>query len=224
MIRSRNGPSGSAAKADMPLQNRVDPYAAIHAVSARGTFMGNRGGCFHTRDRTLKGTHWKSRQWIICLLHFKGRKRQLMAPGQYTELFFLDEATALAAGHRPCFECRRNDARAFKNALVQAGRVSDKAGVADIDKLIAGEVQDRRRGKATAPQAEASSLPDGAILDWQDRAWLKLGGACLPWSFDGYGPVSRLPEAPVSVLTPHATLAALAAGYTPNIHSSATRD
>tara|TARA_Y100001947_G_scaffold148906_1_gene146544 strand:- start:444 stop:1070 length:627 start_codon:yes stop_codon:yes gene_type:complete len=208
----------------MPLQNRVDPYAAIHAVSARGTFMGNRGGCFHTEDRTLKCTHWKSRRWIICLLDFKGRKRQLMAPGQYTELFFLDEATALAAGHRPCFECRRDDARAFKDALVQAGQVTDTARVADIDKLIAGEVQDRLRGKATAPQAEASSLPDGTIFDWQDRAWLKLGGACLPGSFDGYGPASHLPEAPVSVLTPHATLAALAAGYRPHIHSSAAPD
>lgn len=208
----------------MPLQNRVDPYAAIHAVSARGTFMGNRGGCFHKEDRTLKRTHWKSRQWIICLLDFKDRQRQLMAPGQYTELFFLDEATALAAGHRPCFECRRDDARAFKDALVQAGKVSDKAGVADIDRLIAGEVQDRLRGKAIASKAEASSLPDGAMFEWQDQAWIKLDGACLPWSFVGYGPASRLPEAPVSVLTPRATLAALAAGYTPHIHNSAAPD
>ncbi|WP_290845974.1 hypothetical protein [Henriciella sp.] len=213
-----------AAKADMPLPNRVDPYAAIHAVSARGTFMGNRGGCFHTEDRTLKRTHWKSRQWIICLLEFKGRKRQLMAPGQYTELFFLDEATALAAGHRPCFECRRDDARAFKNALVQAGEVDKAARVSDIDRLIAGEMQDRLRSKASAQQVEAYTLPDGAMFDWQNQAWLKLDGACLPWSFDGYGPASRLPEALVSMLTPRATLAALAAGYRPHTHRSVDQD
>lgn len=186
--------------------------------------MGNRGGCFHTEDRTLKRTHWKSRQWIICLLEFKGRKRQLMAPGQYTELFFLDEATALAAGQRPCFECRRDDAGAFKDALVQAGEVDKAARVADIDRLIAGEVQNRLRGKATATKAAASTLADGALFDWQDQAWLKLDDACLPWSFDGYGPASRLPEAPVSVLTPRATLAALAAGYRPHIHHSVDQD
>ena len=84
----------------MPLQNRVDPFGLIHAVSERGTMMGNRGGCFHTEEKALKSTHWKTRQWITCVLEFKGRQRELMAERQYTELFFLDEVTALAAGHR----------------------------------------------------------------------------------------------------------------------------
>ncbi|MEO1188360.1 MAG: hypothetical protein AAFW60_04740, partial [Pseudomonadota bacterium] len=90
----------------MPLQNRVDPFGLIHAVPERGLMMGNRGGCFHTEDKRLKPTHWKTRQWIICVLDFKARRRTLMTEGKYTELFFLDEATALAAGHRPCYECR----------------------------------------------------------------------------------------------------------------------
>lgn len=106
----------------MPLPNRVDPFGKIHAVGARGTLMGNRGGCFHRDDKTLKPTHWASRQWIVCELEFKGRRRTLMSPGRYTELFFLDEATALAGGHRPCFECRRERATAFVDAVVRGCR------------------------------------------------------------------------------------------------------
>ena len=95
----------------MPLQNRVDPFGLIHAVPDRGTLMGNRGGCFHTEAKVLKPTHWKTRQWITCVLDFKNRQRELMGENTYTELFFLDEATALAAGHRPCYECRYADAK-----------------------------------------------------------------------------------------------------------------
>ena len=186
--------------------------------------MGNRGGCFHTEARTLKRTHWKSRQWIICLLDFKGRKRELMAPGKYTELFFLDEATALAAGHRPCFECRREDARTFKDALVRAGVTGKSASVADIDRLIAGEVQERLRCKSTANLAQADALPDGAMFDWGGGAWLKLGDRCLPWSFEGYGRPVTAPTVSVKVLTPHATLNALAAGYEPDVQLSADQN
>ena len=84
----------------MPLQNRVDPFGLIHAVPERGTMMGNRGGCFHTKEKVLKPTRWKTRQWITCVLEFKDRQRELMGENTYTELFFLDEFTALAAGHR----------------------------------------------------------------------------------------------------------------------------
>ena len=90
----------------MPLQNRVTPEGEIIATAARGTMMGNRGGCLHRPDKTLGRRRWVTRQWICCELRFRGRHRVVMTPGQYTELFFLDEATALAAGHRPCFECR----------------------------------------------------------------------------------------------------------------------
>ena len=98
----------------MPLQNRVTPEGEIIATPHRGLMMGNRGGCFHLPDRTLGSRRWATRQWIACVLEFKGRHRQaMMQPNRYTELFFLDEATALAAGHRPCFECRRRDAERF---------------------------------------------------------------------------------------------------------------
>ena len=99
----------------MPLQNRVTPEGEIIATPHRGLMMGNRGGCFHLPDRTLGARRWATRQWIACVLEFKGRHRAaMMQPNRYTELFFLDEATALAAGHRPCFECRRRDAERFR--------------------------------------------------------------------------------------------------------------
>lgn len=95
-----------------PLQNRVDPWGVLVADDSRGTFMGNRGGALHDDDRRIVRDQ-SSQRWIICLTEFKGRRRPVMQPGRYTELFFLDEATALAAGHRPCFECRRADAERF---------------------------------------------------------------------------------------------------------------
>ncbi len=103
----------------MPLQNRSDPFGALHAVTDRGLLMGNRGGCFHRDDQTLKERRWASRRWIVCVLSFKDRRRKLMQPGLYTEIFFLDEATALASGHRPCFECRRAEAAAFRNGMLR---------------------------------------------------------------------------------------------------------
>ncbi len=99
-----------------PLQNRVDPFGALHAVIERGMFMGNRGGKIHRPDRTLTSRRWTSRRWIICVCDFKDRHRVVWGDG-YTELFFLDEPTALAAGHRPCFECQREKARAFQSAF-----------------------------------------------------------------------------------------------------------
>src|SRR5690242_19291681 len=102
----------------MPLQNRVTPFGDLITTPARGLFMGNRGGRFHRDDRTLSGRRWTSRQWICCRLAFNDRRRQVWRTG-YTELFFLDEVTALAAGHRPCFECRRADARAFAAAFAE---------------------------------------------------------------------------------------------------------
>ena len=96
----------------MALQNRVDPWGALHAVTQRGTMMGNRGGKIHRDDKTLGKRRWASHHWICCELHFRGRHREVMGPA-YTELFFLDEVTALAAGHRPCWECRRAEAKAF---------------------------------------------------------------------------------------------------------------
>jgi len=204
----------------MPLQNRVDPFGHDHAVTARGMFMGNRGGCFHRDDRTLKPTHWANRQWITCRLEFKGRKRELMAPGLYTELFFLDEATALAAGHRPCYECRRADAQAFREALMARDVFTEPPLVGQLNDGIAGEVQARLKERRTPPTGDAADLPDGAMFSEGETAWLKLGAAAHRWSFEGYGSCRALPEGPVAVLTPAMSLEALRGGYRPALHPS----
>lgn len=207
----------------MPLQNRVDPFGLIHAVPERGSLMGNRGGCFHSADQTLKPTHWKTRQWITCVLQFKGRQRKLMQEGQYTELFFLDEATALAAGHRPCYECRYPDAKRFREALVVSGVFRYRPKASDLSDAIAGEIQNVMRGKSEREQVATQSLPDGAMFTTGAAAFLKWNQRAHPWSFSGYGDPQPLPEYAVR-LTPYITCQALAHGYTPALHSSLQAD
>jgi len=203
----------------MPLQNRVDPFGLIHAVPARGTMMGNRGGCFHTSEKTLKSTHWKTRQWITCVLEFKGRQRALMSEGLYTELFFLDEATSLAAGHRPCYECRYADAKQFREALVRSGVFHYRPKASDLSDAIAGEIQAVLKGKSEREQIVVADLPNGAMFTTGAAAFLKWTDQAYPWSFDGYGQPQDLPEHAVR-LTPHITCQALAHGYTPSLHPS----
>ena len=148
----------------MPLQNRVDPFGNLFAAPARGLFMGNRGGRFHTDAKTLTARRWASRQWICCVLDFKGRHRDVWGRF-YTELFFLDEVTALAAGHRPCFECRRQDAVAFAEKWRQAQklRASPKAG--EMDAVLHGE---RLKGRLKRLHRRAiDELPDGAFVVWR---------------------------------------------------------
>ncbi|HLW90790.1 MAG TPA: hypothetical protein VKS78_05750, partial [Roseiarcus sp.] len=122
--------------AGRPLQNRVDPFGELVAMAARGALMGNRGGKFHRPDKTLGRRRWASRQWICCVCSFKGRRRDVWGAG-YTELFFLDESTALAAGHRPCFECRRAEAEAFRAAFDERGWISAPA----MDEILHAERQ-----------------------------------------------------------------------------------
>jgi len=203
----------------MPLQNRVDPFGLIHAVPDRGTLMGNRGGCFHTDEKTLKPTHWKTRQWITCVLDFKNRQRELMSDGHYTELFFLDEVTALAAGHRPCYECRYADAKRFREALVQSGVFRYRPKASDLSDAIAGEIQAVLKGKSEREQVVVADLPDGAMYTTGAAAFLKWNGRAYPWSFAGYGAAQALPDHAVR-LTPHITCQALAHGYTPRVHAS----
>ena len=203
----------------MPLQNRVDPFGLIHAVAARGTLMGNRGGCFHSEEKALKPTHWKTRQWISCLLEFKGRKRELMSQGHYTELFFLDEATALAAGHRPCYECRYPDAKRFREALVTSGVFRYRPKASDLSDAIAGEIQAVLKGKSEREQIATKDLPDGAMFTTGSAAFLTWQGQAHAWSFTGYAAPSPLPQHAIR-LTPHITCQALAHGYTPQRHPS----
>ena len=189
-----------------PLANRVDPFGELHSVAARGAWLGNRGGRFHRDDKTLGARRWASRQWIACLCEFKGRKREVWGPG-YTELFFLDEPTALAAGHRPCFECRREDAVRFRDALGE-GRLS----VAEMDARLQEERLDGRAKRSH--RRPVDSLPDGAFIAIEGRAYVLRGDALFRWSFEGYGPPLPRPlSGDVDALTPPTMLRALAAGY-----------
>src|SRR3954447_17208275 len=150
----------------MALQNRVDPFGELIATQARGTLFGNRGGKFHRDDRTLGKRRWASRQWICCVLSFKGRHRAVWGRG-YTELFFVDEVTALAAGHRPCFECRRADAKAFAAAFA-LGRGSEAVPRApEMDCLLHAERLDGRAKRRH--RLPIDGLPDGAFLTLADE-------------------------------------------------------
>jgi hypothetical protein len=208
MTVERNSTTGSSPFNSRPLQDRVDPFGEFHAVAERGLLMGNRGGRLHRDDRTLTRRRWTSRRWIACVCAFKGRRREVWGKG-YTELFFLDEPTALAAGHRPCFECRREAAKAFIAAF--PGR---PAGADAMDEALHRErVEDRR--KRLWP-ARLGDLPQGAMVARGGRAYAVRGGSLLPWSFVGYGAPEPLePDAIADVLTPPSTVAALAAGYRP---------
>jgi hypothetical protein len=207
----------------MPLPNRVDPFGELFADPARGLFFGNRGGRFHRDDRTLGTRRWVSRAWICCRLDFKGRHRDVWGKG-YTELFFLDEVTALAAGHRPCFECRRAEAQAFTAAYAEARRLRTPPRAHEIDRVLHAERLDGR-GKRRHRRA-LERLPDGAMLTLSSEpgaAFALRGDALLAWTPAGYGARRRRPRAiaAADVLTPPAALAALAAGYRPRWHPSA---
>lgn len=205
----------------MPLQNRVLPTGEIVADPGRGMLMGNRG-CIHNPDRTLGVTRWRTKMWICCVLEWKGWRRDVMPPGRWTALFFLDEASALAAGHRPCGYCRRADHRWF-GASWQAAKdlaVRPYAGEMDIA-LHAERVVSRTRAKITRP-VELGGLPDGAMVDYLGGPALVSAGHLLPWSFDGYGAPALIdPGTTVGLLTPPSIVAVLTAGYRPLVHPSA---
>ncbi len=215
----------------MPRQNRVTPHGEIISAPARGTLMGNRGGCMHDDSGGLGVVRWRSRQWITCLLEFRGRKRTVMTPNRYTELFFLDEATSLAAGHRPCAECRWRAFNEFKIAWLQGNRPSEQevqVKVAELDRQLHAERVTRRREKVTY-QAAIEALPDGVFVvlpDTPEAAFLLWRGGLHRWSPAGY--VERMPRAgssyPVDVLTPRSTVNAITAGYAPSVHATAGTD
>lgn len=203
----------------MPLQNRVDPFGELIADSARGTLFGNRGGRFHCDDRTLGQRRCASRQWICCVLDFKERRRAVWGSG-YTELFFLDEVTALAAGHRPCFECRRQDAEAFADCWARARGTSVRPRASDMDVLLHAERLDRRAKRRYC--LAVNDLPDGAFVALEEDAWAVRGDALLRWMPAGYLTKRPRPRSiNIDVLTPPAILAVLAAGYRPPWHDSA---
>ena len=198
----------------MPLRNRVTPYGEIVAIPERGTLMGNRG-VIHADD----GSHrreWQVRRWIACRLEFKGRRRPLRQPRRWTELFFLDEATALAAGHRPCAECRREDYRRW-----QAAWPHGETGADAMDLVLHAS---RLDGKAKRTYTAAlGELPDGVIVERDGSPFVLVAGTLRPWSAAGYGaPETASASTHVRVLTPHATVATIAAGYAVSLHPSAS--
>ncbi|MCO5090772.1 hypothetical protein [Bosea sp. (in: a-proteobacteria)] len=205
----------------MPLPNRVGPDGTLFADPARGTFYGNRGGRFHDPATHAVPTRIQaSRQWLCCVLSFKGRRHAVWGRG-YTGLFFCDEVTALAAGHRPCMECRRQDALAYRAALMRGLGLERAPPFPEIDRILDAE---RRTGRTKRMhRLPAERLPDGAMLRCDDATvFLALRGTCaLRWSPGGYTGRRERPTGTVTVLTPPATLAALEQGYRPQWHPSA---
>jgi hypothetical protein len=200
----------------MPLQNRVDPFGRIVSYPERGLLMGNRGGQLHGDDGAIVREH-ASNSWITCAPDFRGRKRQLMSPGQYTELFFLDEATALAAGHRPCFECRPDAAKRF---LVLFRRmVGDRGARAPaIDHQLKRERRAPRFGYGSGKVmvlADPNELPAGTMVGHLDEPYLIGDGEMAAWTPGGYRDPVPLPAGEVAMLTPRTTVRILAAGYRP---------
>lgn len=191
----------------------------IVAVPERGLFTGNRGIIHDALTRTLLKRRWTNRAWLICELKWRDVRRTLMGPGSWTELFFLDEATALAAGHRPCFLCRRAAAQAFQMRFPDDGRSArPKAG--EIDRVLHTERLDGRGKRLHALTSPAADLPDGAMVLQDGGAHLILNGAARRWSAAGYGAsVAILSSA--KLITPPSTLAVLRAGYRPRLHPSA---
>jgi hypothetical protein len=203
----------------MPLQNRVDPFGELLDVPARGLFMGNRGGRFHTTAKTLTTRRWVSRQWICCVLDFRGRHRDVWGRF-YTELFFLDEPTAFAAGHRPCFECRRKAAEAFAENWRDAHKLRARPRAGEMDDVLHRERLIGRRKRMHRLAIDA--LPDGAVVALEEGAFAIRGDALLRWTPPGYDARKARPRGiAVDVLTPPAILAVLSAGYEPRWHPSA---
>jgi len=203
----------------MPLQNRVTPTGDIVATPHRGLFTGNRGIIHDPATRTLLNRRWSSPAWLVCLCDFRGRRREVMARRSWTELFFLDEATALAAGHRPCFYCRRDDANRFRAAW-EEGNGASGLRASEIDQVLHRERLDRSRKRLHPLPMPLAELPDGTMVQAGDESFLIKDGRALPWSFAGYGEVRDDIAAPL-LLTPPSTLRALRAGYPPVLHPSA---
>ena len=163
----------------MPLQNRVTPHGEIEADPARGDFMGNRG-ILHDANRQLGRRRWAHDNWIICYTAFRGRHRTVMSPRRYTELFFLDEAVALAAGHRPFYECRRHDYHAWTEAWRIAHRAAQPPRAKEMDRALHLERIDRATRRQKTWSCHLDDLPDGAFVAWEGAPHLVLGNRFSP--------------------------------------------
>ncbi len=204
----------------MPLQNRVTPFGEVIAAPERGLFTGNRGIIHDPDTKTLLRRRWTTKAWITCTLDWKGVRRRPMAGRSWTELFFLDEATALAAGHRPCFYCRRDRALAFRNAWAEGQGIAPPPAPA-MDAVLHGERLDERRRKRIHPLSAAiGDLPDGTMISAGGAAYVIVGGKALRWTAAGYRAAKSLPSID-GLLTPPSIVGALSSGYRPALHPRA---
>lgn len=204
-----------------PLQNRVNPWGRLQPVRARGSLMGNRG-ILHVDQDIVRP--WATKAWVACLLDETFQKRTPFSPGTYSELFFLDEATAFAAGHRPCRVCQRQRHDQFNTgwtAANAAGASRTRLPIADIDKALHAERTRPDKGKRTYT-ATLADLPPGTFFEHTGEARLVWPTGLLVWSFNGYAqgdPVA--PDAQVEVLTPRSIVQLFRAGFRPDVHASA---
>jgi hypothetical protein len=202
-----------------PLQNRVDPFGRLVRTSARGAWMGNRGLIHDENQRIVRAFRLKA--WITCRLEFKNRHRAVMTPGRYTELFFLDEATAFSAGHRPCAECRREDYRRFKTAWLLGNPdygFDEKTPVGKIDEILHGERVDAKGSKITYT-ALPDQLPNGVFIAHNGRPFTVINpNQIVAWTTAGYGQTMEIsPGTEVIVLTPRSIINTFRAGYSPQM-------
>jgi len=200
------------------LQNRVNPLGEIIRTAARGAWMGNRGLLHNDQKEIVRP--FRLLAWITCVLEFKARKRVVMSPGLYTELFFLDEATAFAAGHRPCFECRREDYKRFKHYWLLGNpeyHFNEKTSITEIDTILHRERVGAGNSKVTF-LAKIGELPDGTFVLLDEKPFLIKGDQLYAWSPAGYDTgIVRPDKMEVAVLTPASTVNAFKAGYVPQM-------
>ena len=214
----------------MSFQNRVDPAGDLFVSESRGLFTGNRGVIHDPKTRKLTGKRWTTPAWICCALRYKDRKRDVWGlngrkgGAGWTELFFLDEVTALAAGHRPCYTCRRENAKSFKAAWVEGNK--GKSGAVDMNKALHCERLLSRSDKPdTLGPDDLGALPDGTIVLAGATYFTLREKQALPWSFNGSAtalPFSSLHIEPITLVTPKSIVRCLKSGYEPQWHSSAT--
>ena len=203
----------------MPLQNRVTPTGDIIATPHRGLFTGNRGIIHDPETKTLLKKRWSSPAWITCVCEFRGWRRKVMGTRSWTELFFLDEATAFAAGHRPCFFCRRDDANRFRAAWQEGNAVAD-IRAREIDAVLHRERLERGKKRLHPLPVPVAQLPDGAMVQQGEESFLIVQGRAFRWSMAGYCKADGAIDGAL-LLTPPSTLRTLSAGYRPALHPSA---
>ena len=201
-----------------PLPNRVTPFGDVVAIAQRGMFTGNRGIIHDPATKTLLGRRWTTKAWLICSCSYGSVRRDVMARRSWTELFFLDEAIALAAGHRPCFLCRREAAEAFRNAWI-AGSGLAKPSAAQMDAILHRERLSQRRKRLHPLPSPLAGLPDGTVVTKAGAAFTLLSGRAVRWTPSGYAPAETLRDAD-ALLTPPSTYMALKSGYAPVLHPS----